>query len=184
MLASSCATPVGPGAAATPMASILPPYPPPATNTLVVTQTPLPTVEPSPTARLTNTLPPPPNPSRIPTQNGPTRTPTPERGSVGTAPPLPPTLTLFPFSKITDKAPALPEDQKAKVYIRHLDGTYELLLIDYSIKASTYLQPGDELIAVIPPTALVGHVPPPPQPSSSITPSSAPSRAPYSLPTR
>jgi hypothetical protein len=187
MLLGGCATPESPQAQ--PTASAVPPYPLPATPTPVTTQIPTttftatPPTSPTPLRTPTNTIPPPPNPSRIPTETGATRTPTPNRFQHGTPPAKPPPIpTPLPISKIIDKAPYLLTDQKAEAIIRRADGTYEKLLIDYSVKASTYLEVGDELITVIPPMA-IPHYPPPKLTaisSSTVT----PTQVPYPLPTR
>jgi hypothetical protein len=141
-----------------------------------------PPTSPTPLRTSTNTIPPPPNPSIIPTPIGTPNTPTPNPQQVGTPQAPQPSITPLPISKITDKAPKLPKEQKAEVTIRHPDGTYELLLIDYSIKASTYLEPGDELIGVTPPTSLFGHTAPLPTEFPPSIPTSTP--APYPIPTR
>jgi hypothetical protein len=160
-LFSGCATPESPKAQ--PTASAIPPYPLPATPTPATTQIPTttltttPPTAPTPLRTPTNTIPPPPDPSKVPTPIGTPNTPTPNPQQIGTPQPSQPSITPLPISKITDKAPQLAEDQKAKLYVLHPDGTYELFLIDYATDSKTYLLPGDVFVDLVPPRALIGH---------------------------
>ena len=85
-------------------------------------------------------------------------TPTPNPSQYGTVPPLRPSVTPIPYSKITDLSPDSPQDHKGQFIVFHCDGTYELFLragIDIP------LQPGDHILNSFPPAFLMTSQQPP-----------------------
>jgi hypothetical protein len=87
-----------------------------------------------------------------------TSTPTPNPSQYGTIPPLGPSVTPIPYSKITDLSPDSPEDHKGQFIVFHCDGTYELFL---TAGTEIPLQPGDHILNSFPPAFLMASQQPP-----------------------
>jgi hypothetical protein len=87
-----------------------------------------------------------------------TSTPTPNPSQYGTIPPLGPSVTPIPYSKITDLSPDSPQDHKGQFIVFHCDGTYELFL---TAGTEIPLQPGDHILNSIPPAFLMASQQPP-----------------------
>ena len=81
----------------------------------------------------------------------------------GTVFPPPPTVTLLPLSKTTDLAPNLADQDKARIYVVHCNGAFELFLIGPTtaeISKTIPLQAGDTILDLVPPASSMGHRPP------------------------
>jgi hypothetical protein len=87
-----------------------------------------------------------------------TSTPTPNASQYGTVPPLGPSVTPIPYSKITDLSPDSPRDHKGQFIVFHCDGTYELFL---TAGPEIPLQPGDHILNFFPPAFLMASQQPP-----------------------
>lgn len=110
-------------------------------------------------------------------------TQTPERSKFGTPPATrmqreAPTKNIV---EIIDLAPELPEDDKAKAYVRCSNGTYKIFLFRYEMERGKLpLNPGEVLEKVSPPASLMKHNPPR---TPIIQPTNDPFDSPLSTPT-
>ncbi len=97
-----------------------------------------------------------------------------------------PTVTLLPLSKTTDLAPNLADQDKARVYVMHCNGAFELFLIGPTtaeISKTLPLQAGDTVLNTVAAASAMGHRPPSgpantPFGSSLTTPTPIPFRTP------
>ena len=81
----------------------------------------------------------------------------------GTVFPLPPSVTPLPLSKTTDLAPNLADQDKARIYVMHCNGAFELFLIGSTtaeISKTIPLQAGDTILNSIAAASSMGHRPP------------------------
>ena len=81
----------------------------------------------------------------------------------GTVFPLPPSVTPLPLSKTTDLAPNLADQDKARIYVMHCNGAFELFLIGPTtaeISKTIPLQAGDTILNSIAAASSMGHRPP------------------------
>ncbi len=87
-------------------------------------------------------------------------------------PPLaePATVTPIPFSQNVDLAPSIPSDQKVTLIVLRNDGTYTKLLIAPDTPDSDlHLNPGDRIVAELPPnSSRLNYLPPVATPSGSV----------------
>lgn len=77
---------------------------------------------------------------------------------------------LTPAStQTTDLAPQIPGYDKATAIVRHPDGMYETFLVPPDqVDAFIRGLGNNELVTLVPPQSLVGHAPPPVNPSSGV----------------
>lgn len=122
-------------------------------------------------SRVANTPPQDCVPTAAPVKSIGTATPTPDRVQQynATSPPAA-SVTPRPIANIIDLAPGVADADKAFIYVRRCDGTYELFKADpnatTAIAAALQLKSGDFVADRIPPASLMGHYLPLPSATS------------------
>lgn len=81
------------------------------------------------------------------------------------SPPSPidaPSVTPLPISKTTDLAPELRQEDKAQVYVKRSNGTFEIFWVRPTAEFSKTipLQRGDIIFDIVSPASMMGHQPP------------------------